>query len=85
MSIQMCTFHHWFEKYWRNRGELLTSAISRLSLASGISYKSLFYAHKGARVRKATEDRIRLFSGNRIKAGSMVDGSARIEQMRGGR
>ena len=72
-------FAQWFEKKWKQRGETDTAALSRLSAETGISYKTLFYARKGARQEAETARKLVAFSGDKINGWTLIDGPHRSE------
>lgn len=66
------TFREWFERCWQASGETVTTGLQRLSARQGISYKTLFYAHKGCRVTPGTAERIEEFSAGQVLAADLV-------------
>lgn len=66
------SFREWIESRWMRDGETITAALQRLSAESGLTYKSLFYAHKGARVTPDTAKRIEDLSAGNVRAESLV-------------
>ena len=66
------TFREWFESKWQRRGETSTDALYRASAKTRISYKSLFYAWKGARCAPSTAERIEKWTKGDVAASSLV-------------
>lgn len=77
-AVQM-TFPEWLDDVYRLPTESRSSALSRLAGATGISYKALFYAAKGARTTPETALALREFSGDKIDAGALVLAPTREE------
>lgn len=73
------TLADWFEKKFRRKGEAQTAALERLHEATGISYKSLFYALKGCRAAAQTASRLAEFSEGEIDVARMLMAPTRSE------
>lgn len=73
------TFAEWFERVWRREGESQSAALQRLSVRTGVSYKSLFYALKGCRAKPETAETLAKLSKGAIDKGSMVLAPTRAE------
>ncbi len=66
------TFAEWIDGQWRRPGETVTTALNRLSAEWGLSYKCLFYAHRGARVKPETAELIEQRTQGRVSAADLV-------------
>lgn len=66
------TFAEWVDQEFKKPEEPLTSALYRLNTEWGVSYKSLFYAHHGARVTPTTARLIEEKTGGRVLAAVLV-------------
>jgi len=78
------TFSDWIESRWRRPGEAISRALYRLSGDWGISYKTLFYAHRGARVTADTAREIERRTDGAVAAADLVMMPTR-QSLRGGR
>lgn len=73
------TFAAWFEKHWKRSSETTTTALYRLHAKWGLSYKSLFYALHGARVKPETAALIEEKTGGLVRAADLVMSPTRAE------
>jgi hypothetical protein len=73
------TLQDWIDTQWRLSGETRTRALERLSLEWGLTYKTLFYAARGARVSPDTARTIDQRTGGAVPAESLVMNPTRAE------
>jgi hypothetical protein len=65
-------FPEWLDAVYRQPGESRSTAVMRLAGETGITYKTLFYAAKGARTAPRIALQLAEFSGGRIDAGALA-------------
>lgn len=73
------TLAMWIEQKWRQSDEPITRALERLSAEWRLTYKTLFYAHRGARVAPHTAELIELKTGGLVLAAHLVMAPTRAE------
>lgn len=73
------TFADWLGKHWQRDGETVTTALYRLHAEWGLSYKTLFYAHHGARVKPETAQLFEKKTGGLVRAADLVMAPTRAE------
>lgn len=66
------TFAKWVEKKFREPDEPVTRALERLAVHLHVSYRTLFYAYKGARVGLELALRLEELSRGIVKKESLV-------------
>lgn len=66
------TFTEWVRTHWLREGEAPTTGLMRMSGEWGVSYKTLFYAWKGCRVRPEIASVIERETGGIVNAAVLV-------------
>lgn len=66
------TLQEWIDAEYRREDEPISTAITRLSADTGISYKALWYIKDGARTIPRTALQLERFTGGKVTAASLV-------------
>lgn len=73
------TLQDWISAHWRRPGETATRAIERLAIEWGVTYKTLFYAARGARVSPDTARTVEEKTSGAVRAETLVLNPTRAE------
>ena len=60
-------------------GESRSTALARLGIAAGVSYPTIYWAWRGARVSRSVAEKIERATGGQVRALDLVSGPTRGE------
>lgn len=73
------TLAEWVAKFWQRGDEPVTRSLERLAAEWELTYKTLFYAHRGARCAPHTAQLIEEKTGGKVRAADLVMAPTRAE------